>query len=63
MEILQVVKKGDLINILEKFHVYNTTCPANQINEKYTTKSKETVQNNNFNHDLLASSTAIETTK
>jgi hypothetical protein len=30
MEILQLVKKGDLINILEKFHVYNITLPENQ---------------------------------
>ena len=57
MEILQVVKKGDLMNVLEKFHVYNTTRPGNQTN------SKRTVQNDNFKHDLLAASTAVVTKK
>ena len=61
MEILQVVNKGDLISILETFHVYNTTHPGNQNNEKYTTEYKKTVRNDNFKHSLLASSTAIVT--
>jgi hypothetical protein len=60
-EILQVVKNGDLMNILEKFYVYNTTRPGNQTNEKYTTKSKKTVKNNKFKHDLLAAFIAIVT--
>jgi hypothetical protein len=38
MEILHVAKKGNKMNTLEKFHVYNVTRLDSQINDKGTVK-------------------------
>jgi hypothetical protein len=34
MEILHVTKKGNMMNTLEKFHIYNVTRLDNQVNEE-----------------------------
>jgi hypothetical protein len=36
MEVIQVVKKGQFMNLLEKFHIYKETCMNNQLNEQST---------------------------
>jgi len=38
MEGLHIINRGELMNILEKFHIYNVTCSRNQINDKCTAK-------------------------
>jgi len=41
-EILHVTKKGNMMNTLEKFHIYNATRLDNQINEKDPVKHNVT---------------------
>jgi hypothetical protein len=36
MEVFHIVNKGELMNTLEKFHIYNITYLHNQLNDKYT---------------------------
>jgi len=38
MAVLHIINKDELMNTLEKFHIYNITCLHNQINDKYTVK-------------------------
>jgi len=38
MAVLHVINKGEVMNTLETFHIYNITCLHNQINDKYTAK-------------------------
>jgi hypothetical protein len=36
MEVMQVVKKGHFMNVLEKFYIYKEIHMNNQLNEKST---------------------------
>jgi hypothetical protein len=36
MEVMQVVGKGNFINVLEKFLIYKETCMNSQFNDKST---------------------------
>ena len=38
MDILHVTKKGEMMNTLERFYIYNETKLDNQINDKCTVK-------------------------
>ena len=38
MEVLHINKKGNMMNTLERFHIYNVTKLDNQINDKGTVK-------------------------
>ena len=38
MEVLHIKKKGNMMNTLERFHIYNETSLDNQINNKGTVK-------------------------
>ena len=38
MEVLHVNKKGNMMNTLERFHIYNVIKLDNQINDKGTVK-------------------------
>ena len=38
MDVLHVKKKGNMMNTLERFHIYNETKSDNQINDKGTVK-------------------------
>ena len=38
MEVLHITKKGNMMNTLERFHIYNVTKLDNQINDKGTLK-------------------------
>jgi len=52
MEILRVTKKGNKMNTLEKFHMYNVTRLDNKINDKGTLKYNvifdTLIQNNSY---------------
>jgi hypothetical protein len=36
MEVVQVVKKGHYMNLLESFYIYKETCMNSQLNEQST---------------------------
>ena len=38
MEVLHIKKKDNIMNTLERFHIYNETKLDNQINDKRTVK-------------------------
>ena len=38
VEVLHVIKKGSMMNTLERFHIYNVTKLDSQINDKGTVK-------------------------
>jgi hypothetical protein len=57
MELLHVTKKGNMINTLEKFHMYNVTRLHNQINEKDTVQRNvlfDTLIQNNPRFNFLS---------
>ena len=38
VEVLHIIKKGSMMNTLERFHIYNVTKLDSQINDKGTVK-------------------------
>jgi len=66
MEILHVAKKGNVMNTLEKFHIYNVTRLDNQINEKDKVKHNvifgTLIQNNSYRGNPPSNSLSITLT-
>ena len=44
MEVLHINKKGNIMNTLERFHIYNVTKLDNQVNNKGTVKQNTIIQ-------------------
>ena len=47
MEVLHTVKKGKMMDTLEKFHIYKETKLDNQINDKNTITKKHSFRHDN----------------